>query len=113
MAKKIAKFLEVGGRRPFFFMEDGAPTHRAKSTKTWQVAKGITLFKLPRFESNREPLEPSHTRSGKNAQNQKGIKKIAQKVWKQVTPTYLEMLYESMPGRMQAVVEGQGGHSKY
>ena len=41
------------------------------------------------------------------------IKKIAQKVWRQVTPTYLETLYESMPRRMQAVVEAQGSHTKY
>ena len=44
MAEKIAKFLEVGGRHPFFFIEDGTPSHRAKSTKAWQAAKGIMLF---------------------------------------------------------------------
>ena len=80
--------------------------------KRHHVVQGIA-GELPRFESYQEPLEPSHTCSGKNAQHQKGIKKIAQKVWRQVTPTYLEMLYESMPRRMQAVIEAQGGHTKY
>ena len=47
------------------------------------------------------------------ATSKEGIKKIAQKVWRQVTPAYLETLYESMPRRMQAVVEAQGGHTKY
>ena len=41
------------------------------------------------------------------------IAKIARKVWRQVTSAYLETLYESMPRRMQAVVEAQGGHTKY
>ena len=47
------------------------------------------------------------------ATSKEGIKKIARKVWRQVTPAYLETLYESMPRRMQAVVEAQGGHTKY
>ena len=41
------------------------------------------------------------------------IKKIAQKVWRQVTPEYLESLYQSMPRRMQAVVDAQRGHTRY
>ena len=42
-----------------------------------------------------------------------GLKRIALKVWRQVTPSYLEALYESMPARMQAVIAQQGGHTKY
>jgi len=40
-------------------------------------------------------------------------KKIVQKVWNNITPDYLQSLYESMPRRMQAVVDAQGGHTKY
>jgi len=40
-------------------------------------------------------------------------KNIAQKVWNNITPEYLRSLYESMPQRMQAVVDAQGGHAKY
>ena len=32
-----------------------------------------------------------------------GLKKIAEKVWR-ITPNYLKKLYESMPGRMEAVI---------
>ena len=42
-----------------------------------------------------------------------GLKKIARKVWRQVTPEYLNKLYESMLWRMQAVIRVQGGHTKY
>ena len=42
-----------------------------------------------------------------------GLKRIAIKVWNQVTPEYLRTLYESMPRRMNAVIEAQGGHTKY
>ena len=40
-------------------------------------------------------------------------KNIAQKVWNNITPEYLRSLYESMLQRMQAVVDAQGGHTKY
>ena len=41
------------------------------------------------------------------------VEKIARKVWRQVTPDYLEKLYESMPRQMEAVIQAQGGHTKY
>ena len=40
-------------------------------------------------------------------------KKVALKVWKQITPEYLENLYESMPRRMAAVIEANRGPTKY
>ena len=41
------------------------------------------------------------------------LKKIAQKVWRGITPEYLRNLYQSMLRRMVAVIEAQGGHTKY
>ena len=41
---KIAEFLKVGSREPFEFMEDGAPAHRAKSTRKWLDDQGIKRF---------------------------------------------------------------------
>ena len=40
-------------------------------------------------------------------------KKIAQKVWNNITPDYLQSLYKSMPQRIHAVVNAEGGHTKY
>ena len=42
-----------------------------------------------------------------------GLKKIACRVWRQVTPEYIHTLYESMPRCMAAVIEAEGGHMKY
>ena len=39
--------------------------------------------------------------------------KVKLKVWNKITPAYLQSLYESMPRQMQAVVDAQGGHTKY
>ena len=42
-----------------------------------------------------------------------GLKKIAQKAWRQVSAEYLEKLYESLPRCMEAVIAAGGGHTKY
>ena len=42
-----------------------------------------------------------------------GLKKIARKVWRQVSAEYLEKLYESLPKCMEAVIAAGGGHTKY
>ena len=49
----------------------------------------------------------------KRGTSKEGIMKIVQKVRRQVTPKYLESLYQSMPRRMQAVVDAQGAHTRY
>ena len=41
------------------------------------------------------------------------LNKTAQKVWRGITPVYLKNLYQSMLRRMAAVIEAQGGHTKY
>ena len=45
--------------------------------------------------------------------SKEGIKKLARKVCRAVTPEYLENIYSSMPRRMAAVIVTQGGHTKY
>ena len=47
------------------------------------------------------------------ATSKEGIKKVARKVWRAITPEYLNSLYESMPRRMAAVIAAEGGHTKY
>ena len=39
--------------------------------------------------------------------------KIANKIWRQITPKYLEKLYETSPIRMEAVIAVGGSRTKY
>ena len=47
------------------------------------------------------------------ATSKMALKKLAIKVWRTITPEYLERLYQSMPRRMAAVIAAHGGHTKY
>ena len=40
-------------------------------------------------------------------------KKVAHKDWNGITPDYLQSLCEPMLQRMQAVIDAEGGHTKY
>ena len=100
-------------------MEDGAPGHRAKTTQKWHADHGIELFQgWPGNSPDLNPIENlwsqmKHLQRNERATSAEGLKKIARKVWKAITPEYLVSLYESMPRRIAAVIEAQGGHTKY
>ena len=99
-------------------MEDGAPAHRARTTKQRHTNHGVTLF--PGWPDNSPDLNPiknlwSQMKDmirDERATSAAGLKKIAEKVWRRITPKYLK-LYESMPQRREAVIASQGGHTKY
>ena len=42
-----------------------------------------------------------------------GLKRIALMACRKIRPPYLKFLYASMPRLMKAVVDAQGGHTKY
>ena len=60
----------------------------------------------------------SHQKIAKELSNDRrssmaGIIKVAKKVWRAITPEYLENLYESMLRRMAAVIAAGVRHTKY
>ena len=101
------------------FMEDGAPAHCAKSTKEWHRRNGVRLFQgWPGNSPDLNPIENlwsqmKHLQRTKRATSKEAIKKIVRKVCNAIAPEYLEKLYESLPRRMQAVIESGGAHMKY
>ena len=100
-------------------MEDGAPAHRAQMMKQWHTYNGVTLF--PGWPGNSPDLNPiknlwsqiKDMQRDEHGTSAAGLKKIAEKVWRRITPKYFKKLYESMPRRMEAVIASQGGHTKY
>jgi hypothetical protein len=41
------------------------------------------------------------------------LKRQVQEAWESIEPAYLLALIESMPKRIQAVIDAEGGHTKY
>ena len=93
--------VRIVSRNAMQLMEDGAPAHHAKSTKEWHVANGVRLF--PGWPGNSPDINPienlwsqmKHMQRHERATSIKGLKKIAQKVWRAITPEYLQQLYHA------------------
>ena len=93
--------------------------HRAVTTNKWHSEHGVKLFLgWPGNSPDINPIESlwsemKHLQSCERATSMVGMKWITLIVWNKITPAYLQSLYESMPRQMQAVVDAQGGHTKY
>ena len=55
----------------------------------------------------------SSKKQHKIATSKVGLKKMAQKVWNNITPEYLQSLYKSMPQDVSVVVDAQDSDTKY
>ena len=97
--------------------EDGSG--RPKGSKPTQDAMLEKLcLKASTAELNPIELEKlwsqvKHLQRSERATSMAGIIKVAKKVWRAITPEYLENLYESMLRRRAAVIAAGVRHTKY
>ena len=54
-----------------------------------------------------------YLQSKEQATSEEELKMFTLKVWRKIAPFYLKFLYKSRPRQMKAVVDAQGGHTKY
>ena len=100
-------------------MEVGAAVHRAASTRNWLQKRRVKRFGgWPGNFPDLNPIENlwsqvKHAQRREHATLIPGLKKIACRVWRQVTREYIHTLYESMPRQMAAVSQARGGHTRY
>ena len=116
--KRLIKRLIVFLLTRICFFTHFWTAHRAKSTQRWLDEKGVKRFggwpgnspDLNVIENFRSQMK--QMQSKERATSVAGLKKIAGKVWQQVTSAYLEKLYKLLL-RMEAVIAASGGHTKY
>lgn len=103
------------------FMQDNAPSHRARRTIAHLHANGVKIMRWPPYSPDLNPIEhlwaimkdwiaehyPEYT------ENQEENRDIVQEAWDSIQPHVLHNLAASMPARMQAVVDANGMHTRY
>ena len=47
------------------------------------------------------------------ATSKAGLKRMAANMWENTTPSYLQLLHQSMPRPIKPVVDAEEGHTKY
>lgn len=101
------------GRR-FIFQQDGDPKHTAKIVTKWFNENKVKVLDWVGQSPDLNPIEHlwSHLKrriAARKPSNLKDLKTIIVDEWNQIGPEVTQKLVESMPRRIQAVIEAKGG----
>jgi transposase len=104
----------------FIFQHDNDRKHTAKGTKNYLFNQGIEVLPWPSNSPDLNPIEYVwrylKVKIGSRENKPKNIDELWELVlqeWEKIPADYIKSLYESMPSRVQAVLEAKGGHTKY
>ena len=117
--KMIPSAVDLFNNNEFIFQDDSAPCHRSAKTKNWASSKNITSLEWPGNSPDLNPIENLWAIVKKRIHKYRPTTKetlIAAiiKVWfHEITPETCKKLIDSMPRRIQSVIDKKGGHTKY
>ena len=107
------------------FMQDGAPGHSAAYTQEQLLERNIRPIFWPAYSPDLNPIEAVWNkmknyieinypdRDGGKQPTYDQLRQIVQEAWESITVEQLRGLIDSMHNRCQAVIDAQGGHTKY
>lgn len=101
------------------FVHDNAPIHTASYTRDWFTKKNIECLEWPSKSPDLNIIENVWGRIKDHLNNTifddcDDLWDEIKRVWsKEISTDYISNLYQSLPRRMQAVLDVNGGHTKY
>ena len=113
---------ENGGYTNFTFIHDNAPGHAARITREDMAERGITLIFWPAFSPDLNPIETIWKKmkdwlddhfSHEDKVPYNVLRARVQEAWDVISEDMLEELMNTMPARCQAVIDAQGGHTRW
>lgn len=101
-----------------FFMQDGAPSHCAKSVKSFLANNNIALLEWPGNSPDLNPIENAWNIIKDEVEKCRPtsipkLKEELTKLWVTMDASYLEKLAISMPKRLKMVLKCKGNMTKY
>lgn len=102
----------------WYFQKDGAPCHTANSVKAWFKEKTLRPLEWPPKSPDLNAIEHLWVIIDKKLA-QDPPKTLAElesaitKAWNEISTAEVVNLIESMPKRVEACIQAQGGHTKY
>lgn len=102
------------------FVQNSAPCHTSKLTKEWMDQHNIDTMKWPPNSPDLNLIEPvwawmkaEFKKQEGNITNYSNLQREVKKLWDEVDSAMLERPSQSMPSRMAAVIDANGGSTKY
>lgn len=114
----LLPFMQQQDRQNHFFIQDNAPVHTSKVSKTWLKTSRVKTIKWPANSPDLNPIENlwSTLKKRVQAREPKSIEEVvtfAKEEWLNIPMQILKSLVESMPSRLKLVKAVQGAHTKY
>jgi transposase len=110
------------GREAIVLMQDNAPAHASKDTSRELATRGIPTIKWPPYSPDLNPIETCWNWMKDYIEDNYGdinkpsydtMRGWVKEAWEAIPSDYLEGLIDSMPMRMQAVIDANGMHTKF
>ena len=128
--KKSIKYHKVKNIRPVYwvtvdisdvvFQHDNDPKHTSKATKEYLMNQELEILPWPAQSPDLNPIEHLwhylKVKIGSYENRPTSIHSLWQYVdekWNKISVEVCQKLIETMPKRIQAVIEAKGGHTKY
>lgn len=115
----LPSFQNISGD-PFIFQQDGAPCHRSRSTLSWLERNHIQRLDWPAYSPDMnivENLWGYMTRivykDGKRYNTKESLEDACRAAWAEIGQDYIDSLFNSLPNRVNEIIEENGGPTSY
>jgi hypothetical protein len=115
----VPSFKAIFPRGDGIYQQDNAPVHTAKVAQDILVAKKVKVLPWPAYSPDLNPIEnlwamlETSLRSHSSPSSLAELTKAVRIEWNSIPQEVLRDLIESMPRRVNAVIQARGGATSY
>ena len=116
----IDNAAQLFGERAYVLLHDGAPAHRARATQSWLEENGVSETKdfSPNYPDlniieNVWAIMKRNMYGHRLIYNTSSLKLAVKRYWNKIDLSQIRVLVASMPRRIKACIDAEGGSTKY
>lgn len=120
LQEHVVPFVDFISREDFLFMHDNARAHTAGIVESYLADVGIQKLPWPARSPDMNPIEhvwgmlKRRVRALPNPpETLRDLRTALVRVWEEIPQVEIKNILQSMPDRMQAVIQARGGNTRY